>query len=152
MKFTQEVLVDAPLEHVLALLADPEHSMHWQPEIKRIEWLSGVPGATGSTCRHHIRLPNGRQVSADETVIRREPDGTEESIGLANGIEHHVLTRVVPLPEDRVRWVVEHDLRMDPARAVVGFFLGPVIRRQAQTLMGRFAAWAEQTHRSTYEV
>lgn len=148
MKFTQEVLVNVPVEHLLSLLSDPEHSRRWQPEIQRIEWLSGVPGAAGSSCRHHIRLPNGRRVTAEETVIRRDPDGTEESLGLTNGIEHHVLARVLPTPEGSVRWVVEHDLRMAPARAVVGFFFEPVVRRQCRAQMARFAAWVEQTHRA----
>lgn len=149
MKFTLDVVIEAPLEHVLSLLADPEHAKHWQPEVQRIEWLSGVPGAAGSTCRHHLLMPNGRQVSADETFLRRDPDGTEESVGLTNGIEFRMLARALPTEQGQVRWVVEHDLRMHPIRAAVTFFLGPVIRRQSQTQLNRFARWAEATYKAT---
>ncbi|GAA4379014.1 SRPBCC family protein [Paeniglutamicibacter cryotolerans] len=147
MKFTLEVLVDAPLDHVLALLADPEHSKQWQPEIQDIQWLSGTPGAAGSTCRYHLRLPNGRNVTADETFIRRDPDGTEESVGVTNGIECRMLGRPLPTPDGRVCWIVEHDLRMHPIRAAVAFFFSPLVRRQSQTQFDRFAAWAELTHK-----
>ncbi|MFJ6417197.1 SRPBCC family protein [Paeniglutamicibacter sp. NPDC091659] len=148
MKFTIEVPIDAPVEHVLALLAKPNHALHRQASLQRIEHRSGTPGEAGSTSTYHYRLPNGREVAGDETLLRKDPDGTEESLVKAKGLEHRVLSRVVAAPDGTARWVMENDMRFTGPMSFTAFFFGPSIRRQARLVLDEFARWAQHSYRA----
>jgi hypothetical protein len=51
MKSIVELEIEAPLEKVAALLADPGTMTKWMDDLERVEPLSGEPGMPGSTFR-----------------------------------------------------------------------------------------------------
>jgi hypothetical protein len=70
MKSAVELEIEAPLEKVAALLADPGNMTKWMEDLERVEPLSGEPGMPGSTFRM-VGKAGGQQRDFVVTVTGR---------------------------------------------------------------------------------
>jgi hypothetical protein len=105
-----QIEIDAPAEHVWAVLTDFASYPEWNPFIPRI---SGEP-KTGERLKVRLEPPGGRGVTLRPTVLNAEPNRELRWLGhvLVPGLfdgEHFLI--IEPLEVNRVRFVQREEFR-----------------------------------------
>lgn len=67
MKYTVSILINAPLEKVVALWEDPAYFHQWQDGFESITHLEGIPNTKGAKSK--IVLDDKRRIELIETII-----------------------------------------------------------------------------------
>lgn len=116
MEITQAVHIDAPVEHVFALMADPRARAELNPNIKplHIDIEGGQPLRQGSICRY--RVQTDRQV----VDFRSRIDVFEPNRRIVAVIETKVPIQVEILVEEEAGGtLLSHTERFDPNEAML---------------------------------
>jgi uncharacterized membrane protein len=141
MKYTCEILIDLPRDHVLQHFENLEAMSKWQTGFISLEHVSGEPGQQGavSTLRYEM---NGRKIEMTETITSRNlPDEmsmTYEAKGVVNYIRN-----LFSEAGGQTRWVAENEFQLSGFMAVMGFFGKGQFIKQTQNDMERFKVYAE---------
>ncbi len=60
MKYTVQIDIDLPREHVIELFEDPDNLVKWQKGLLSFEHLIGEPGQLGAKARLVFKFGNGK--------------------------------------------------------------------------------------------
>lgn len=70
MKFTLDILIEAPLEICAKKFSITEHIIHWHRGMVMIEHLSGIPNELGAKMKLHYKI-GGRNLNQIETITHK---------------------------------------------------------------------------------
>lgn len=70
MKYTLDILIEAPLDICIHTFANSENMKHWQRGLVSIEHISGTPGALGAKMKLHYLMRKLR-MSVIETITHK---------------------------------------------------------------------------------
>ena len=143
MKYQNEIVIDLPVEKVVALFDDPENLKHWQPGLQSFEHISGTPGQPGAKSRLQYKMGN-RDIEMIETITKRnlpeEFSGTYEAKGVYNIISNHF----IPVGENKTKWVTETEFQFSGFMKLMGWFMPGAFKKQSQKFLEQFKAFAEK--------
>ena len=141
MKDTVVVEINAPLEKVAALFADPENNTKWMDDVERFEPLSGEQGMPGSTYR---LIPKQGSLVFTATVVRRNlPSELRLSLDATN-VTVDVNAALSALPEGRTRLESEEEFKFKGFWSKVFSVLArPSIRKAHRKHIEAFKRFAE---------
>ncbi|HEX7739100.1 MAG TPA: SRPBCC domain-containing protein [Marmoricola sp.] len=129
-----EIDIDAPLEHVWAVMLDVGSYGEWNPFVERVE-CTGEPHV-GQPIRLHVRWANGSTVVSPERISEITPpadgsaclayvyEGMPARLGLVRGTRYQRLTA---LPDGRTHYATVEEFRgplvrfAGPGRVAEGF-------------------------------
>ncbi|MBI3648996.1 MAG: SRPBCC family protein [Actinobacteria bacterium] len=77
---TWTVTIEATPERVWPWVADLGKHAEWSPKPYRVEWLTGEPGAVGSTFRSVGWLPQDKEHAMEGRVVVSEPNRVFEVV------------------------------------------------------------------------
>lgn len=81
MKYTNEVIINAPVNRVIELFDNADNMKEWQPGLVSFEHLSGTPGQVGAKSKLKYKMGN-REIEMIETItvknLPEEFSGTVE--------------------------------------------------------------------------
>lgn len=104
MKYTQDIIINAPIEKVIALFDDPAGVKYSHPGLASIEHVSGTPRQPGATS-----VMKYKTFDLTETILARdlprEFTGKYEVESMVNTMKNSF----APLGEDRTRYTIEMD-------------------------------------------
>lgn len=87
MKYTNEIIINAPRSRVVELMDNADNMKLWQPDLIHFETISGVQGQNGAKSR--LVFPRMEMI---ETITNRnfpeEFDGQYEVKGMLNNIKN----------------------------------------------------------------
>ena len=143
MRYELELEVGIPRERIVALMLDQANLMKWQPDLLRVEPLSGEPGAVGSKTLQVNRMGK-RELEIVETVTVNDPPtalcATYESDDVWNSIDN----RFHEAGEGTTRWVLVSEFRSTSIMMKLMTWLAPgMFKKQTRTFMQRFKEFAE---------
>lgn len=140
MKDIVRIEIDAPLETVSRLFADPEKSTQWMDDVE-YEPVSGAPGTPGSKYRL-LSKTGGMNFTA--TVLARDLPNESRLVLEAPAVTVSVRGKLAAISSDRTELVSEElfDFQGFFNRAF-GFFARPVIRKAHRRHMESFKRFAE---------
>jgi carbon monoxide dehydrogenase subunit G len=70
MKFTQEIIIDKPIDIVVGLFDNPEHMDKWMEGLISFQNISGQQGQPGAKSKLRFKMGN-REIEMIETIIVR---------------------------------------------------------------------------------
>ncbi len=104
MKSVIELKIDAPLERIAALFADPQQNTKWMDDVERVEPISGQLGMPGSQYR---LVPKKGNMVFVATVLSRNLPTEYQLILEASSATVSVKGTLVALSSDRTRLISE---------------------------------------------
>ncbi|MEU0880340.1 SRPBCC family protein [Lentzea sp. NPDC005914] len=105
MRFTKEIVLDKPIEQVRVLTSDPDHLLHWQPDLVGITQHSPTPGVAGATATLTYR-----KFRFEETVLAATAD-ERTSRYEARGMVHTITNRYRAVDDQHTLLVCENEIR-----------------------------------------
>lgn len=143
MQYTCEIVINKPVEEVIALFDNPDYIAKWQPTFQGLEVLSGEPGGVGSKTRLDY-LENGRKREMIETILTHNLPDDLTTTYETGGVFNHVSNRFIAEAPDRTRWVLESDFQFtNIPMKVIGFVMRGAFPKETQATMQRFKEFAE---------
>ena len=70
MKYSNEVIINAPVARVVELFDNPDNLKHWMKGLQTFEPLSGSPGQPGARSKL-VFLHGRRRMEMTETILTR---------------------------------------------------------------------------------
>jgi hypothetical protein len=145
MKSIVELEIEAPLEKVAALLADPGNMTKWMDDLERVEPVSGEPGMPGSTFRMVGKAGSPQSDFVVTVTARTLP----ETLGLklqSPSVDVAVADTFTALSACRTKLVSEEVFRFhDLFNTVFGFLAQSTIRKHHRRHIECFKRFAEAT-------
>lgn len=144
MKYQVEILIDKPLDQVVALFDDPDNLGAWQPGFQSWEQLSGEHGQPGMQTRL-VYLNGKRRVEMIETLevydLPREFTATFE----APGMKMRVQSLFEAVGEQQTRWVSNNDGSVSGIMMrLVRLLMPGCFKKESLRFMRHFKEFAEQ--------
>ena len=145
MKSIVELEIEAPLERVAALLAEPGNMTRWMDDLERVEILSGEPGIPGSTFRM-VGKAGSAQSDFVVTVTRRT---LPKALGLklqSPSVDVAVADTFTALSARRTKLVSEEVFRFHGLfNTLFSFLARNTIRKHHRRHIESFKRFAEDT-------
>ena len=143
MRYQLEQEIDLPRERVVELMLNHQNLTKWQPDLLRVEHLSGVPGQVGAKTKQVNRQGNGELEIIETITVRSPPEelcATYEAGSVWNLIE----CRFYDIGVNRTKWVLTSDFRStNIMMKLMTIFTPGMFRKQTTKFMNRFKEFAE---------
>ncbi|USX48834.1 SRPBCC family protein [Lentzea sp. HUAS12] len=137
MRFTQEVVLEQPIERVRVLTSDPAHLHRWQPDLVGITPHGETPGAVGSTATLTYR-----KFTLEETVLAANAD---ERISRyeTRGMVHTITNRYSAIDDQRTLLVCDNEFQLSGLLALGRRMLEKSLREQVERNVGNFKTFID---------
>jgi len=138
----EEVLIEAPVEHVWALLCDTERMNEWMPRAEASDW-TGPYDQVGTTYVETVKMMGFKETST-YTVVEVEPLKLIHEHTDNGPIDNYM--RLEP-EGDAIRFIVESDYVMPGhlPEFITKIFTKSFMERQVRNMLADFKAIAEAT-------
>ncbi len=144
MNYTNEILIDLPVERVIELFDNPEHLKKWQPGLIRYEMIKGPIGKPGAQMRLVFQMGK-RQVEMVETIKEKELPKSFLATYEAKGIYNFQKNRFEITGPNQTRWVSETEFKFSSLSMKVFAWLMPsAFKKESLKYMQKFKAFAEE--------
>ncbi len=142
MKYTQEIVINAPREEVVALFTDPEHFSDWQPGLECYELVSGEQAQTGAKAELTTRA-GSRVTGMTETVEKNALPDQLDVVYETHGVWNRNSNRFLAESPTTTRWISQNEFRFEGVRKALGLMEGS-FKKESLDTMERFKAAAER--------
>lgn len=142
MKYTNEVIIDLPLQKVLELFDSEENMFKWQPELISFEHVSGDKGEVGAKSNLLYKMGK-REVEMVETIIKKDLPGEFNFTYEAKGVWNEMKNSFVEVDPSKTKWISHSEFRFSGFMKLIGFLMPGSFKKQSQLALDRFKAFAE---------
>ena len=143
MKYTTEIVIDRPRQHVIDLMTNPNLFQAWQPGLEKAELLEGEPGQPGAKTRL-VYQRDQRKIDMIEMIDSCSLPDKYTVRYETEGVKNRVINRFYEQDDGRTRWVAENEFKFGGWMIFLAVFLGSAFRKQTLDDMKRFKAFAER--------
>lgn len=145
MKYSNEIILEVPLDKVIVLFDSEENMFKWQPELISFEHQSGEKGEVGAKSRLLYKMGK-REVEMIETItvknLPKEFSATYEAKGVWNEMKNYFEA----IDEQSTRWISESHFKFSGFMKVMAFFMGNSFKKQSQQYLDNFKEFAESSN------
>jgi uncharacterized membrane protein len=142
MKYTNEVVINKPIEKVVELFDNPDNMSKWMEGLLSFEPLSGKPGQPGAKSRLKFKMGR-REIEMIETVvIRNLPDeftGTYE----AKGVYNIVKNRFIKISDNTTKYLSEEEFQFKGLMKLMGILMPGAFKKQSLKYLTNFKNFVE---------
>jgi len=142
MKYTTEIIIDKPLEHVMVLFKDANNLKHWQRGLKSTKLLKGESGKEGAKRKLEMNM-EGRNITMIETITKCELPHNWHARYTSNGLESIQQNYFESSEDNKTYWKTTSEFRFSGFMAIVGRVLPGIFKRRSKTVMQDFKNFAE---------
>ncbi|WP_020527703.1 SRPBCC family protein [Flexithrix dorotheae] len=144
MHYTNEVIIEVPIEKVISLFDNPDNLKKWQPGLQSFEHISGDYGQPGAKSRLKYMMGK-REIEMIETIITRnlpqEFTGTYETKGVFNKVSN----KFIPIEGNKTKYIAENEFQFTGLMMkLFGFFMPGAFKKQSQEYLDLFKNFAEK--------
>ena len=143
MKYSNEVIINLPVQKVIELFDNPANLPKWQKGFISFEPISGTPGQPGAKSKLKYKMGK-REIEMTETIIKRnlpaEFHGTYEAKGVYNR-QKNFFTSV---SENRTKWVSESEFKFSGMMRWMGWLMPGLFKKQSQKYLDDFKEFSEK--------
>ena len=132
VELTQEVVIDAPIAEVAALLADPEGPRKWHRDLQSIKVVKGTPGKPGVVAELTY-LDKGRKFKVTETIVSLDLPRKTVTTYKGPGMLHTLTTTLEELGPESTKVTVHNDIKLSGLAKVGGPIIGKGTKGQMET-------------------
>jgi len=142
MKYTNEIIIDAPRAKVVELFEDPANIKEWQPGFISMEVISGKPGQEGSKTKMRYKMGK-RDVEMIETItvnkLPEEFSGTYEAKGVYNLVNNYF----EELPDGKTKYWSISEFQFKGFMKLIGFLFPGAFKKESQKYLVQFKEFVE---------
>jgi hypothetical protein len=145
IKYTNEVIIQAPRARVVELFEDPNNVPKWQPGFQSMEVISGEAGEVGSKTKLRYKMGK-REIEMIETITEKNlPElfaGTYEAKGVWNEVKNHF----EDLGNGSTRYWTENEFKMSGMMKLFALLMPGAFKKQSQKYLDLFRDFVEGEH------
>ena len=142
MKYSNEVIINLPLNRVIELFDSEENLFNWQPELISFEHVSGEKGEVGAKSKLRYKMGK-REVEMIETItvkdLPKEFSGTYEAKGVWNEVKNYFEV----IDENTTRWHSDCHFEFSGFMKIMAFIMPGMFKKQSQKYLDQFKTFAE---------
>jgi carbon monoxide dehydrogenase subunit G len=143
MKYTVEIIINQPIDQVIALFDNPKNMNQWMEGLQSFKHLSGVQGQPGAKSELKF-LMGKKEVEMIETIlVRNLPDeftGTYE----AKGVYNLVKNKFVKISDTQTKYISENEFQLTGVMKIVGSLMPGMFKSQSMKYLTAFKNFAEK--------
>ncbi len=144
MKYTNEVVINQPIDKVVALFSDPENLKEWQPGFESIELVSGQEGAPGAVSRLKYNMGK-RHMELLETIKVNDLPENFTATFETKGVYYHQVTKFQSIGEQQTRYIADNEFKFKGIAKLYGILMPGAFKKQTQKYLDSFKAFAERS-------
>ncbi len=142
MKYSNEVIINLPLDRVIELFDNEENLFKWQSELISFEHFSGEKGEVGAKSKLKYKMGK-REVEMTETItvkdLPKEFSGTYEAKGVWNEVKNYFEA----IDKNRTRWHSDCHFEFSGFMKLIALFMPGAFKKQSQKYLDQFKTFAE---------
>lgn len=142
MKYTLEILIDRPIENVIALFDNVDNMYKWMEGLQKVEHISGTPGQPGAKMKLYYKMGK-REIDMVETVTVRnlphEFSGTYEAKGVFNIVKNFF----VKVSDTQTKYSTEQEFQFKGFMKIIGFLFPGMFKKQSMKYLEDFKRFVE---------
>lgn len=142
MKYTNEIIINAPVKRVIELFDNADNMKEWQPGLVSFEHLSGTPGEVGAKSRLRYKMGK-REIEMIETItvknLPEEFSGTYEAKGVLNIIKNSF----APVGKNQTKQISENEFQLSGFMKLMGWVMPGMFKKQTQQYLEDFKTFVE---------
>ena len=143
MKYSTEVIINAPREEVIKKLDNPENMKHWQRGLVHYELLNGNPGQEGTQMKLEYKMGK-REMSMTETITKNDFPSEFHANYDAKGVHNIQRNFFHDLDGDRTKWISESEFQFDSfGMKLMGWLMPGLFKKQSQKYLNDFKNFVE---------
>ena len=143
MKYSNEVIINAPRDKVVALFDNPEMLSAWQPGLQSYELMSGTAGQPGAETLLHYHMGKSK-LEMHETIVSRNLPDEYSALYIVNGVRNEVSHFFEILPDNKTRYHTENIFFFQGYMKLFGWLFPKMFKQQSQIYMDDFKKFAEK--------
>ena len=143
MKYTNEIQINLPRDHVVELMDNAENMKHWQKGLIKYKFLDENQGKEGSQMELEYQMGK-RNIKMIETITKanfpNEFSATYETKGVWNLVENYFTEN----PDGTTKWVSDSDFRFSGFMKIMSWFMPTsMFKKQSCQYLDDFKEFAE---------
>ena len=142
MKYTEEIIINKPLNEVIDLFKSPDNLKCWQRGMKSTKLLKGKSGEEGAKRKLSIRL-EGRDISMIETITKCDLPHHWHARYTSQGLISYQENYFEKRGKHQTYWKNSSEFQFEGYMKIVGRLLPGIFKRRSKTIMKDFKAFAE---------
>lgn len=144
MKYTNEIIINKPVDKVIALFDNPNNLDKWMEGLQTFVHISGTPGQEGAKSLLKFKMGK-REIEMIETVTVRnfphEFSGTYEAKGVFNSVKN----KFIDLPGQRTKYISEQEFKLQGFMKLFGLLMPGAFKKQSMKYLTAFKNFAEKS-------
>ena len=142
MKYSKEIIIDAPREEVISKMEDPNNFKHWQKGFISYQHISGKPGHNEARSKLKYKMGK-RDIEMLETIEKNDLPKKlflrYEAKGVVN-IQKNYFEEVEP---NSTKWISDNEFEFSGFIKIIAFLMPKSFEKQTYIYMQDFKAFVE---------
>jgi len=143
MKYKCEVTINLPRDSVVALFKNLKFRHEWQPGLRRIEKIEGIPFEVNAVSKLHFLMKN-KEMVIKETILEQHLPDYISAIYVSRGVENISTDEFISNPNHTTRYISEQAFFSNKLFYRILFvFMPSMFRKETQKTLDAFKAFCE---------
>lgn len=143
LKYTNEIIINAPREKVVALFEDPDKIKEWQPGFISMDPISGIPGKNGAKTKILYKIGK-REVEMIETITKNNLPDEFFATYEAKGVFNIVAIFFEALPNEQTKYISETEFEFKGFMKIIGLLFPGAFKKESQKYLDLFKDMVEK--------
>lgn len=142
MKYSSTIVINAPIDRVVALFDDPSRMKEWMPGLQHFELIEGVQGQVGAKSKLTFDMGK-RRIEMVETITVRNLPTEFSGYYEAKGVWNSVSNKFKSIDQNKTEYISEQEFRFSGFMKCIGFLFPSAFKKQTMVYLERFKAFVE---------
>ena len=144
MKYSCEVIIDAPREEVIKKLDNPENMKHWQRGLINYELTSGTAGQPGATMSLEYQMGK-RHLKMVETIVKNNFPSEFQANYDAKGVKNMQHNYFEEMHDGTTKWRSDAEFKFDSfGLKFISWIMPGAFKKQSMIYLTDFKAFVEE--------
>ncbi len=146
MKYQNSIVIQKPIDVVIALFDNPDNMKHWQPGLQSFELIKGVAGQPGAVSKLTYQMGN-RLVEMTETITERNLPTIFAGIYESKNVWNLVSNSFIDNGDGSTTWITETEFKFSGfMMKAISTLMPGAFKKQSQKFLDDFKQFAESTN------
>ena len=143
MKYTNEIIVELPLDTFMSKFDNTENMKHWQRGLESAEHISGTPGEFGAKMKLNYKFGK-RKMELLETVTHKNSPNEFHATYNTKGIHNKQENFFEQTPEGYTKWTSKSEfIPLNLTMRIMTTLMPGAFKKQSKKYMQDFKNFAE---------
>lgn len=143
MEYITEIVIERPIDEVMALFKNPDNLKHWQRGLISTSLLKGKSGEKGAKRKLKINI-EGRQITMIETITKCDLPQHWHARYTTDNMRSYQENYFEAKSENKTYWKTTSKFEFQGYMRIVGSVLPGIFKRRSEMVIKDFKAFAEK--------